>query len=124
MAVNRIKFFQKAIVEAEDLSDLAQVQQLVLGYLSSQDEELDRLQSNKRPGRPPTTGETIIKQFKSAVETEFESGMWMPDLLNNANVNLLRNWNGEWASLATLKYVRVTRSGDSIESAFPPKGAN
>ena len=93
-------------------------------YIRSQDEELDILQRNKRAGRPPSARETIIRQFKSAVEKEFESGLWMPDLLRSQNLNVLLKWNGEWTSLVTLEYVRVTRSGDLIESAFPPKGSN
>ena len=38
------------------------------------------------------------------------------------NVEVLRNWNGEWTSLNTLKYVRLARSGARHESSFPPKG--
>jgi len=57
-----------------------------------------------------------------AEEREYDSGFWLPDMQDEANLRILRNWNGEWTSLNTLKYVRISRDGAIRLSKFPPKG--
>ena len=53
---------------------------------------------------------------------EYESGYWLPKLADRGNLEKLREWNGTWASLATIKFVRISANGDVLESTFPPKG--
>ena len=55
-------------------------------------------------------------------EREYGGGFWIPDMSDTANLELLRNWNREWTSLNTLKYVRLTKNGVKHDSSFPPKG--
>ena len=55
-------------------------------------------------------------------EREYDAGFWLPDVDDEDNVTRLRVWNGEWASLATFKFVRIKRDGGKVESSFPPKG--
>lgn len=55
-------------------------------------------------------------------DREFAAGFWMPDLEDEESLRLLRAWNGQWTSLSSLKYVRLTRDGIVNPSSFPPKG--
>ena len=38
------------------------------------------------------------------------------------NVAALKRWDGAWANLNTLKYVRLRKDGGVKESSWPPKG--
>lgn len=44
----------------------------------------------------------------------------MPDLSTKENINALSNWEGSWGGLASLSWVRVTKTGEARPSAFPP----
>lgn len=48
----------------------------------------------------------------------------MPDLTDAINVAQLVRWEGSWAFLSTVKWVRITRAGHVQSSSFPPKGDN
>ncbi len=53
---------------------------------------------------------------------EYNTGFWLPDMEDEKTLELLQNWNGEWASLSNFNYVRLTRIGAKTQSNFPPKG--
>ncbi len=48
----------------------------------------------------------------------------MPDLQDSGTVAKLREWNGEWAALNVLTFVRVRRDGVRQAAVFPPKGSS
>lgn len=91
-------------------------------YVQRDDEEVAKLEAERRPGRPRSTREDLLKQRIAMEEREYEGGFWIPDMSDTANLELLRNWNGEWTSLNTLKYVRLSKNGVKHDSSFPPKG--
>lgn len=45
----------------------------------------------------------------------------LPDLTIVENASLLERWEGSWAYLSTLAWVRVSKSGDVKTASFPPK---
>ena len=63
-----------------------------------------------------------MKQRMTVEQREYNSGFWMPDMEDEHNLGLLRDWNGQWSSLSTLEYVRIARDGTKQTSSFPPKG--
>ena len=91
-------------------------------YLGRYDEEITQLKSQRRYGRPSSTREDLLKQFMTTEYQEYEGGLWIPNLQDEANLGMLRGWNGEWTALSTIKYVRLSRKGTLRESSFPPKG--
>ena len=91
-------------------------------YLSRHDEELAELKSQRRPGRPSSTREDLLKQSMAAEEREYDSGFWIPDMQDEDNLAILQAWNGEWTALNTFKYIRLSRDGTVQISNFPPKG--
>lgn len=50
------------------------------------------------------------------------TGFWTPDIGDEENVGRLRAWNGDWSSLSTVSFCRVSRGGEKKESRFPPMG--
>lgn len=78
------------------------------------------LKAERRPGRPSSNREDLLKQKIATEDREFDTGFWIPDMHDVANRKQLQIWNGEWSALNTLRFVRVTRTGEIKESSFPP----
>lgn len=95
---------------------------MIEDYLGRDEEELSNIQAERRSGRPPSTRETLLKQIQATERGEYSSGFWVPDLEDMSNLEKLKSWNGEWSSLAVIKFIRVTKDGEKKESSFPPKG--
>ena len=91
-------------------------------YLQRDNDELARLENERRPGRPRSMREDLLKQRMVVEEREYDTGYWIPDMTDAPNLELLREWSGEWASLSTLKFVRLAKNGAKYDSSFPPKG--
>lgn len=91
-------------------------------HLARDEDELAQLQAERRPGRPTSAREDLLKQRRKVEELEYVSGYWMPDMQDEANLAALRGWNGDWANLNALKFTRLFKSGKKAVSSFPPKG--
>lgn len=123
-SVYRILFLQDEIPDPlRPLTD-AEVHQVIEKYLRREDESLDALKAERRPGRPKSTKQNLLEQQQNQEQKEYESGFWVPDMRDEATLLKLRNWKGEWIALSPLSYVRVEKAGNITESAFPPKGAS
>ncbi|KAI9706573.1 MAG: hypothetical protein M1836_003580 [Candelina mexicana] len=120
--LQRVSFFQQAAQQANESMTLDTIQGVIQSYLGRSNEELVKLKHERRPGRPSSTREDLLKQRMMMEEREYDTGLWMPDLGIEENLKQLEKWNGEWGSLNTLKYVRIARSGTKHNSSFPPKG--
>lgn len=46
----------------------------------------------------------------------------LPDLSEADNIELLDRWEGSWAFLASLSWVRISKNGNVKPSTFPPSG--
>lgn len=120
--LQRILFFQKAATEKPSPFAIPEIQSLIEEYLHRGDEEVALLKAERRPGRPPSMREDLLKQKQVLEDREYISGFWLPDLESTENLSVLREWNGEWVGLNRMKFVRMERSGTKHESSFPPKG--
>ena len=89
------------------------------------DDELNKLKQERRPGRPPSNREDLLLQRIETEKKEYESGFWVPDLMEDdgaeGKVARLQTWNGEWSSLNALAFVRISRDGEVSRSSFPPR---
>ena len=117
------------------------VETLILSsYIDRDNDELGRLKSERRPGRPPSNREDLLKQryarspstphylgtdallARIATEQgEYSSGFWIPDLSDESNLEKLRVWNEEWSSLGQISFIRIHKDGRALPSSFPPK---
>ena len=95
---------------------------MTVSYLGRHDEELAELKSQRRPGRPSSTREDLLQQFMTVEDREYNGGFWIPDMQDERNLRILREWNGEWTALNTFKFIRLARDGTMQKSSFPPKG--
>jgi translation machinery-associated protein 16 len=95
---------------------------MIEDYLGRDDEELAKLKENRRAGRPPSTRQTLLEQLRNTERDEYASGFWVPDLEDASNLRKLKEWNGQWAQLAILKFARISKDGFKRDSSFPPKG--
>lgn len=118
----RIEFFQTAADEHTSIFALPDIQLLIQQYIHRDDEELETLKAERRPGRPASTREDLLKQKQDAETGEYKSGFWVPDLEDALNLQVLKEWDGRWASLHKVKFVRIAIDGTKKESSFPPKG--
>ncbi|WEW60135.1 translation machinery-associated protein 16 [Emydomyces testavorans] len=91
-------------------------------YLSRHTSELSLLRQERRKGRPPVKREEALTQLEEAEAKEYSTGFWMPDLGSEDNLRRIKEWNGEWSSMSTVDFVRLSSSGNKQKSMFPPKG--
>jgi translation machinery-associated protein 16 len=120
--VLRIKSFQSYTTEHESPLSVAEIQAMIEDYLGRDDEDLAKLKAERRAGRPPATRQTLLELQRNTEQGEYASGFWVPDLEDVDNLRKLKEWNGQWAQLAILKFARITKEGLKKESSFPPKG--
>ncbi|KAI4105538.1 MAG: hypothetical protein LQ339_003380 [Xanthoria mediterranea] len=122
--LQRISFFQSAAQEegASGPFTIESMQALIEIYLDRDAHELSTIQSQRRPGRPPSTAEDTLKQRIEVEAKEYRSGYWIPDMADVENLGRLKGWNEQWTGLGMLKYVRIARDGSRHVSSFPPKG--
>ncbi|KAF2444351.1 hypothetical protein P171DRAFT_414322 [Karstenula rhodostoma CBS 690.94] len=118
----RIKSFQSYTMEHTSPLAIPEIQAMIDDFLGRDDEELATLKAERRPGRPPSTRETLLKQNQAMEQGEYASGFWVPELEDAENLKQLKSWNGQWSGLPTLKFARISKDGVKRESSFPPKG--
>ena len=111
-------------------------------FVHQYDEEYEDVKKNRRPGRPANSREDLLKMKITALEKEQTDGFceylplfspqlicdvrtkfWvdMPDLTTEKNVQMLDRWEGSWAYLSNLEWVKITASGTVRSCNFPPQ---
>lgn len=120
--VGRIDWFRSALEGSEGSLSEDELVVLTQSFVAREDEELEEVKAERRPGRPPSKIEERINGRKDAEEREFNSGFWIPDLRDQDGRDKLDKWSGDWAGLNTLKFIRITKEGVVKASSFPPKG--
>ncbi|KAK8138031.1 hypothetical protein PG984_001411 [Apiospora sp. TS-2023a] len=121
--LNRAAFFQEA-VKQNDLKplELSAIGELVKEYVHQYDEELSDLKKARRPGRPASTREDLLKVKISTLQKEYENGFLLPEMTTEESVMLLDRFEGSWSYLTNLKWVKLSEDGRVQPSSFPPKG--
>ncbi|KAI9728391.1 MAG: hypothetical protein M1828_003791 [Chrysothrix sp. TS-e1954] len=121
--VERIAFFQQEVSQrGKEPFTPEEIHKSIQNYIGRHDENLEQLQAERRPGRPPTKQQEVLQQRKQSEKGEYLSGLWMPLMTDTKNLEALEEWNQEWTALGTMKYCRVTEAGAITSSAFPPRG--
>ncbi|OLN96166.1 Translation machinery-associated protein 16 [Colletotrichum chlorophyti] len=123
--LDRAAFFQKALQEKGSVAlELATVQEIIHQYVHQHDEEYSEAKKARRPGRPASAKEDMLKMKIAALEEEYRVGFYLPDLTTEANVRLLDRWEGQWAYLTSVSWVKITSEGSVKKSSFPPTGSS
>ena len=104
--------------------DMEEIQALTTEHLARNDEEMDSLKAERRPGRPASNRQTLLEDLKKTEQREYDSGFWLPNLQDEETLVKLDQWRGDWIGLGILRFVRIDRAGVIKESQFPPRGAS
>lgn len=122
--LERIVFLSSRLPETLHPLELATIHDLVKSFVGRHDDELATLRSERRAGRPASNRQTLLEQALDADQKEYESGFWLPNLQDEETLVKLDTWQGDWSSLANLRYIRLSERSDVKESQFPPRGAS
>ncbi|KAH6677433.1 translation machinery-associated protein 16 [Halenospora varia] len=119
----RAAYFRDIVKENDGKPlELEAIQSHITAFVGQHDEEFSTLKKERRPGRPASTREDLLRIKIAADEKEYETGFYLPDLTDADNIVFLERWDGAWSYLSTLKWVRITKSGLVQPAKFPPKG--
>ncbi|KAL2137141.1 hypothetical protein VTI74DRAFT_8773 [Chaetomium olivicolor] len=119
----RAKFFQEFVQQNGNKPlELEAIQAKIHEFVHQHDEEYEEVKKARRPGRPASTREDLLKMKITALEKEYRDGFYLPDLTTEANVMLLSRFEGSWSYLTNLTWVKVSSSGNVKPSSFPPQG--
>ncbi|KAH0538519.1 hypothetical protein FGG08_004906 [Glutinoglossum americanum] len=99
--------------EAKEPFTIDSIRSLIQMYLHRDDKELSKLRGERRPGRPSSTKEDMLKQRIETEKKEFETGFNIPDMEDAKNVEALLGWTGEWSALS-----RTFLDGKNIKVVF------
>ncbi|KAJ2904112.1 uncharacterized protein MKZ38_008830 [Zalerion maritima] len=115
--LERAAFFQQ-VVRDHNLQpfDLVGVQDKIEEFVHRYDEEYGSLKKARRQGRPPSVREDLLKLKVTDLKQEYEKGFFMPDLMSEEHVKQLDRFEGSWAYLSSLSWVKVSADG-SVKQA-------
>lgn len=99
---------------------LAEMKILIENYIGRFDAELETLQNERRPGRPPSNRQLALEQIKKQEQHIYDTGYRMPNLQDENTVALLKRWNGTSGGLSAFEYVTITKEMLSL----PTKDVN
>ncbi|KAG7807655.1 hypothetical protein KL921_003950 [Ogataea angusta] len=110
-----VTYFQQVITENEQYSSkpqfsLEELQKFIEEFITRDDEELEELRAERRPGRPASKRQDLLEIRRKQEVHVYETGWNVPDLRDPKTVKLLRNWNGDRGSLTALKFGVVKKS--------------
>ncbi|KAH6847378.1 translation machinery-associated protein 16 [Chaetomium sp. MPI-CAGE-AT-0009] len=119
----RAKFFQEVVQENGNKAlELEAVQAKVNEFVHQYDEEYEEVKKTRRPGRPASAREDLLKMKIEALEREHRDGFYLPDLTVDANVQVLSRFEGSWSYLTSVAWVKLSAAGNVKPSSFPPQG--
>ncbi|KAI9787639.1 MAG: hypothetical protein M1839_000170 [Geoglossum umbratile] len=113
--LQRVAFFQQAARESKGPFTIESVRSLIQTYLHRDDEELSKSKRERRPGRPSSTREDLLKQKIETEKNEFKIGFNTPDMEDGKNVEALLRWTGEWTSLSNIKFIKDVPGQEEVE---------
>ncbi|KAI1475937.1 hypothetical protein K445DRAFT_66655 [Daldinia sp. EC12] len=121
--LERATFFQEALRQYDSQPlQMDVIHELIKTFVHQYDEELNEIKKARRPGRPASTKEDLLKVKIDNLQKEYQNGFLIPVLDTEENVSLLTRWEGSWSYLTTLKWVRISSAGGVQPSSFPPRG--
>lgn len=88
---------------------LDEMKQIIEKFIHQNDDELQRLQSERRKGRPPTNRQTILEEKLKYDLEIYKTGFKIPDLTDQLTVERIKEWNGTTGATTTMKFIRVSK---------------
>ncbi|KAI0165187.1 translation machinery-associated protein 16 [Hypoxylon sp. FL1284] len=121
--LERATFFQEALTQNGGRPlQMDVIQELIQTFVHQHDEEMNEMKKTRRPGRPASAKEDLLRVKIDKLQKEYQSGFLLPVLDTEEDAALLCRFEGSWSYLTALKWVRVSSTGTIHPSSFPPKG--
>ncbi|KAI1843020.1 hypothetical protein JX266_010873 [Neoarthrinium moseri] len=121
--IERASYFHEALRQNDGKPlQFDVVQELVKGFVHQYDEELNEMKKARRPGRPASAKEDLLRVKITNLEKEFQNGFLTPELTVEEDALKFEKWEGSWAFLTGIKWVRISSEGKTQPSSFPPRG--
>ncbi|OAA49656.1 hypothetical protein NOR_01579 [Metarhizium rileyi] len=123
--IDRVTFFQASLAEKDNQPlDVETLQTFIQNFIHKYDEEYNILKKARRSGRPPSAREDVLKIKIAALEKEYQNGFVLPNVTSAEHAKNLENWEGSWAYLTNLPWIKVSSAGQVRTAEFPSKGIN
>lgn len=117
--LSRVKFIQDLINTLDEYKDYARFEPVEIAhfielFINRDDDEINEYKEKRRANRPPHNKQVLLENKKKLELEEFNKGFQIPDLTMEENVKFLRNWNGSFGAMSTLKLIRVNSKGEIV----------
>lgn len=107
---------QESIKDSPDETfSLNELREIVREWVCRDDEELAEIDKNRRPGRPLTGKQQLLKEKRKHDEHLFETGIRTPDIRDKDTVTYVKNWNGNAGASTAWKFTLVTKAATDEE---------
>lgn len=84
-------------------------------WLTKYDDELEEERAARRKGRPKSVKESKLEELKAKDVEEYRTGLEVPDMLSQDNVDLFRRWDQkETGFLQLMRFIRISSSSPEI----------
>ncbi|KAG9251220.1 translation machinery-associated protein 16 [Emericellopsis atlantica] len=120
--LDRAVYFQESAREVEGgVLDMETVQRLIETFIHQYEEEYNTIKKERRPGRPASSKEDLLKIKIAALKEEHEKGFHIPDVMSAESARKLDEWEGNWTSLTDVPWIKVTTNCLARPTDFPSK---
>lgn len=117
--LERVSYFQNVVKENDGAPlEIPVIQQRIREFVHQYDDEYDMVKKARRPGRPPSTREHMLKMKMEELKQEYKNGFFLPDISNEETAKQLEKWAGSWAYLSNLSWVKVAQDGSIKASVW------
>lgn len=104
------KLLQKLVMQQPDkiVFSLEDMKEFIELFISRFDEDLQKFEDQRRPGRPILTKHQILQEKKKYDQHLYKTGFKIPDLSDKSTVERLKLWNGTGGGVVIMKLVHIS----------------
>jgi translation machinery-associated protein 16 len=107
-AIDKLMWFKEQLPTSNEMS-MEQIHEILEKYIQRNSTEIQEIKKTLRPGRPKPNRLDLLETLREKELQDYKVGMDMPDLSLPENVQLLREWDGQYGSITRIKTTRVKR---------------
>ncbi|KAI8916743.1 hypothetical protein PhCBS80983_g04437 [Powellomyces hirtus] len=117
--VDRMLWFKFVIENDMQTATIEQVHDIIQMYIGRHDAEILTIEQSLRKGRPPPGRLELLRILRAKDMQEYNNGIEIPQLTDAKNVTRLKEWEGDYNAMASIKSVIIRK--DLAEPAVGAK---
>lgn len=82
---------------------------IIEDFINQNNEELEKLKSERRKGRPPTNRQNLLEEKLKHDLDVYKTGFKIPDISDKLTVERVRDWNGTTGATTVMKFIRISK---------------